>query len=169
MLLPATGNRGLALVAVSVSTSKMLYILKKAMTKVGLRSTRMNDEPKVSLTMVQHLAILVAYRGLASDIKNKTKFSPPLKDLNKILGQSFKTKKEAFAFIHDMLEYNGEETLDICGMGDCPAIKENDMPAPSVGIYQVTWQEDVGVQSKQTKLCQECKDYLVERKVIQDI
>jgi hypothetical protein len=130
----------------------------------------MSDEKKmVSLTMVQHLAILVAYRGLASDLKNKTKFSPPLKDLNKILGQSFKTKKEAFAFIHDMLEYNGEETLDLCGMGDCPAIKESDMPAPSVGIYQVTWQEDVGVQSKQTKLCQECKDYLVENKVIQDI
>jgi hypothetical protein len=129
----------------------------------------MTEEPKVSLTMVQHLAILVAYRGLASDIKNKTAFSPPLKDLNKILGQSFKTKKEAFAFIHDMLEYNGEETMDICGMGDCPGAEKDGIPAPSVGIYQVTWQEDVGVQSKQTKLCQECKDYLVENKVIEDI
>ena len=77
--------------------------------------------------------------------------------------------KEAFAFIHDMFEYNGEETLNICGMGDCPGIKTNNIPAPSVGIYQVTWQEDVGVQSKQTKLCQDCKDYLLEKKMIQDI
>jgi len=140
------------------------------MTKVGLKSMRMSDEKKmVSLTVVQHLAILVAYRGLASDIKNKTKFSPPLKDLNKILGQSFKTKKEAFAFIHDMLEYNGEETLDICGMGDCPAIEKDGISASSVGIYQIAWQADDGVHSEQKKLCQECKDYLVERKVIQDI
>ena len=129
----------------------------------------MTDEPKVSLTLMQHMAILVAYRGLASDLQNKTAFSPPLKDLNKVLGQSFKTKREAFTFIHDMLEYNGEETMNICGMGDCPGIKKNGIPAHSVGIYQVTWQEDVGVQSEQTKLCQECKDYLVENKVIQDI
>ena len=129
----------------------------------------MTEEKMVSLTAMQHLAILVAYRGLASDLQNKTSFSPPLKDLNKVLGQSFKTKREAFTFIHDMLEYNGEETMNICGMGDCPGIKKNSIPAPSVGIYQVTWQEDVGVQSEQTKLCQECKDYLVENKVIQDI
>jgi hypothetical protein len=129
----------------------------------------MTEEKMVSLTAMQHLAILVAYRGLASDLKNKTKLSPPLKDLNKVLGQSFKNKKEAFAFIHDMLEYNGEETLALCGMGDCPGIKKDGMSAPSVGIYQVTWQEDVGVQSQQTKLCQDCKDYLVERKVIEDI
>lgn len=129
----------------------------------------MTDEPKVSLTLMQHMAILVAYRGLASDLQNKTSFSPPLKDLNKVLGQNFKTKREAFTFIHDMLEYNGEETMNICGMGDCPGIKKNGIPASSVGIYQVTWQEDVGVQSEQTKLCQECKDYLVENKVIQDI
>lgn len=127
------------------------------------------DEPKVSLTMMQHLAILVAYRGLASDIKNKTSFSPPLKDLNKVLGQSFKTKKEAFTFIHDMLEYNGEETLNICGMGDCPGIEKDGIPSRSVGVYQVTWMEDVGVQSEQKKLCQDCKDYLLENKVIQDI
>lgn len=127
------------------------------------------DEKIVSLTPMQHLSILVAYRGLASDLKNKTAFSPPLKDLNKVLGQSFKTKREAFIFIHDMLEYNGEETLDICGMGDCPGIKKDGMPSPSVGIHQVTWQEDVGVQSEQKKLCQDCKDFLVENKVIQDI
>jgi len=127
------------------------------------------DEKMVSLTAMQHLSILVAYRGLASDIKNKTAFSPPLKDLNKVLGQSFKTKKEAFIFIHDMLEYNGEETLDICGMGDCPGIEKDGMPSPSVGVHQVTWMEDVGVQSEQKKLCQDCKDYLLENKVIQDI
>ena len=129
----------------------------------------MTDEPKISLTLMQHMAILVAYRGLASDIKNKTAFSPPLKDLNKMLGQSFKNKKEAFIFIHDMLDYNNEETMDICGMGDCPGIKTDNIPAPSVGIYKVTWQEDVGVQSKQTKLCQDCKDYLIEHKMIEDI
>jgi hypothetical protein len=127
------------------------------------------DKPKISLTLGQHLALLVTYRQLAWDLQRKTKSSPPLKDLSKLLGQSFKSKKEAFAFIHDMLEYNGEETLNLCGMGDCPGIKTNNIPAPSVGVYQVTWQEDVGVQSKQTKLCQECKDYLVERKVIEDI
>jgi hypothetical protein len=128
----------------------------------------MDDKPKISLTMAQHLAVLVAYRGLASDIKNKTAFSPPLKDLNKVLGQSFKTKKEAFTFIHDMLEFNGEETLDICGMGDCPGIEKDNLPSPSVGSYQVTWMEDVGVQSEKKKLCQDCKDYLVENKMIED-
>lgn len=127
------------------------------------------EKPMISLTAMQHLAILVTYRQLAWDLKRKTKSSPPLKHLSKLLGQNFKNKKEAFTFIHDLLEYNGEETMDICGMGDCPGIKKDNMPAPSVGIYQVTWQEDVGVQSKQTKLCQECKDYLVERKVIEDI
>jgi hypothetical protein len=127
------------------------------------------DEPKISLTLGQHLALLVTYRQLAWDLQRKTKSSPPLKDLSKLLGQSFKSKKEAFAFIHDMFEYNGEETLNICGMGDCPGIKTNNIPAPSVGVYQVTWQEDVGVQSKQTKLCQDCKDYLLEKKMIQDI
>lgn len=129
----------------------------------------MTEEKMVSLTAMQHLSLLVAYRGLASDIKNKTAFSPPLKDLNKMLGQSFKNKKEAFIFIHDMLDYNNEETMDICGMGDCPGIKTDNIPAPSVGIYKVTWQEDVGVQSKQTKLCQDCKDYLIEHKMIEDI
>ena len=129
----------------------------------------MNEEKMVSLTAMQHLAILVAYQGLASDLKHKTKVSPPLKDLNKVLNQSFKTKKEAFAFIHDMLEYNGEETLNLCGMGDCPKIKTDGIPAPSVGIYQVTWQEEIGIQSEQKKLCQDCKDYLVEHKMIEDI
>ena len=128
------------------------------------------DEPKkVSLTLGQHLALLVTYRQLAWDLQRKTKSSPPLKGLSKLLGQSFKSKKEAFAFIHDMLEYNGEETLDICGMGDCPGIKKDGIPSPSVGVHQVTWMEDVGVQSEQKKLCQDCKDYLLENKVIQDI
>ena len=128
----------------------------------------MDDKPKISLTMAQHLAILVAYRGLATDLRNKTKFSPPLKDLNKVLGQSFKTKKEAFTFIHDMLEYNGEETLDICGMGDCPGIEQNNIPERSVGSYQVTWMEDVGVQSEAKKLCQDCKDYLLKNNMIEN-
>ena len=123
----------------------------------------------ISLTAMQHLAILVTYRQLAWDLKRKTKSSPPLKHLSKLLGQNFKNKKEAFTFIHDLLEYNGEETMDICGMGDCPGIKKDGIASRSVGTYQVTWQEDVGVQSKQTKLCQECKDYLVENKMIEDI
>lgn len=148
----------------------MRFIKKKNSQKVCdlLEGEVMDDKPKISLTMAQHLAILVAYRGLASDLKNKTAFSPPLKDLNKVLGQSFKTKKEAFTFIHDMLEFNGEETLDICGMGDCPGIKTDNIPSPSVGVYQVTWMEDVGVQSEKKKLCQDCKDYLVENKMIED-
>jgi hypothetical protein len=127
------------------------------------------EKPMISLTAMQHLAILVTYRQLAWDLKRKTKSSPPLKHLSKLLGQNFKNKKEAFTFIHDLLEYNGEETMDICGMGDCPGIKKDNMPAPSVGIYQVTWQEEIGIQSEQKKLCQDCKDYLVEHKMIEDI
>jgi hypothetical protein len=127
------------------------------------------EKPMISLTAMQHLAILVTYRQLAWDLKRKTKSSPPLKHLSKLLGQNFKNKKEAFTFIHDLLEYNGEETMDICGMGDCPGIKKDNMPAPSVGIYQVTWQEEIGIQSEQKKLCQDCKDYLVENKMIEDI
>jgi len=67
-----------------------------------------------------------------------------------------------------MLEFNGEEALDICGMGDCPGIEKNSIPERSVGVYQVTWQEDIGVQSEKKKLCQDCKDYLVENKMIED-
>jgi hypothetical protein len=127
------------------------------------------EKPMVSLTLGQHMALLVAYRQLAWDLRRKTKSSPPLKHLSKLLGQSFKNKKEAFAFIHDMFEYNNETTLDICGMGDCPGIKQDGIASRSVGTYQVTWQEEIGIQSEQKKLCQDCKDYLVEHKMIEDI
>jgi hypothetical protein len=127
------------------------------------------EKPMISLTAMQHLAILVTYRQLAWDLKRKTKSSPPLKHLSKLLGQNFKNKKEAFTFIHDLLEYNGEETMDICGMGDCPGIKKDGIASHSVGTYQVTWQEKIGIQSEQKKLCQDCKDYLVENKMIEDI
>lgn len=126
----------------------------------------MTDEQKVSLTMTQHLAVLVAYQGLASDLRKGTDFSPPLKDLNRILKQSFKNKKEAFAFIHDMLEYNGEETLNICGMGDCPAIAKNGIADRSVGKYTVAWMSDIGAVEDKRRLCQDCKDYLVEKQMI---
>ena len=68
-----------------------------------------------------------------------------------------------------MLDYNGEETLDICGMGDCPGIDKDDIPSRSVGKYQVTWMEEIGVQSEAKKLCQDCKDYLIENKIIEEI
>jgi len=110
---------------------------------------KMTDEKKmVSLSMGQYVAVMVAYKQLASDLKRKTKSSPSVKKLNKILGQSFKTKKELFNFIHDMLEYNQENTLDICGMGDCPGIAKNDIA-------------DSGSYAKEPKkLCQDCKDFL---------
>jgi hypothetical protein len=130
---------------------------------------QMTKEKMVSLTLGQHLALLVAYRQLTWDLKRKTKTSPPLKNLSKLLNQNFKNKKEAFTFIHDLLEYNGEEVMNLCGMGDCPGKKINGIPSTSVGMYQVTWQEDVGVQSKQTKLCQDCKDYLIKNKMIKDV
>ena len=126
-------------------------------------------KPMISLTLGQHMALLVAYRQLAWDLKHKTKSSPSLKNLNRILGQSCKNKTEMFNFIHDMFEYNNEATLDICGMGDCPGIKQDGIASRSVGTYQVTWQEDIGIQSEQKKLCQDCKDYLVEHKMIEDI
>lgn len=127
------------------------------------------DKPMVSLTLGQHMALLVAYRQLAWDLKYKTKSSPSLKNLNRILGQNCKTKTEMFNFIHDMFEYNNEATLDICGMGDCPGIKQDGIASRSVGTYQVTWEEEVGIQSEQKKLCQDCKDYLVEHKMIKDV
>jgi len=100
----------------------------------------MSDEKKmVSLSMGQYVAVMVAYKQLASDLKRKTKSSPSVKQLNKVLGQSFKTKKELFNFIHDMLEYNQENTLDICGMGDCPGIAKNDIADASIGTWIVAW------------------------------
>jgi hypothetical protein len=122
----------------------------------------MSDEKKMlSLTLGQHMALLVAYRQLAWDLKRKTKSSPSVKQLNRILGQSFKTKKELFNFIHDMLEYNQEHTLDICGMGDCPGIAKNDIADTSIGVWIVAWQNPDGSYAKEPKkLCQDCKDFL---------
>ena len=120
----------------------------------------MSDE-KVALNMGQYVAVMTAYRQLAWDLKHKTKTSPPLKNLNKVLGKSFKTKKEMFNFIHDMLEYNQENTLDICGMGDCPAIAKNDIADASIGTWIVAWQNpDGSYQKEPKKLCQDCKDFL---------
>jgi hypothetical protein len=122
----------------------------------------MSDEKKmVSLSMGQYVAVMVAYKQLASDLKRKTKSSPSVKQLNRILGQSFKTKKELFNFIHDMLEYNQEHTLDICGMGDCPGIAKNDIADTSIGVWIVAWQNPDGSYAKEPKkLCQDCKDFL---------
>ena len=122
----------------------------------------MSEEKKmVSLSMGQYVAVMVAYKQLASDLKRKTKSSPSVKQLNKILGQSFKTKKELFNFIHDMLEYNQENTLDICGMGDCPGIAKNDIADASIGKWIVAWQNpDSSYAKEPKKLCQDCKDYL---------
>lgn len=118
------------------------------------------NKPMITLDLGKYLALRDAYIKLSWDLKFNTKQSISVKKLNALLGQKFKTKKEAFMFIHDMLEYNKEHTLDICGMGDCPEIKTNNIAGNSVGSWIVTWQTDEGVMREAKKLCQDCKDYL---------
>lgn len=118
------------------------------------------NKPIITLDFAKYIALREQYLKLKWDLTFKTKQSISIKRLNALLGQKFKTKKEAFMFIHDMLEYNKEDTLDICGMGDCPSIETNDIAAESIGSWIVTWQTDEGVMREPKKLCQDCKDFL---------
>lgn len=119
------------------------------------------SKPMITLDWSKYVVLREQYLKLSHDLKLKTKSSVSIKKLSALLGQNFKTKKEAFMFIHDMLEYNKEKTLDICGMGDCPSIEANDIAAESIGSWIVTWQTDEGVMQEPKKLCQDCKDFLV--------
>jgi hypothetical protein len=114
----------------------------------------------ITLDLGKYLALREAYIKLGWDLKFKTKQSISIKKLNALLNQKFKNKKDAFNFIHDLLEYNEENTLDICGMGDCPGIKNNGIADNSVGKWIVTWLTPDGVMQEPKRLCQDCKDYL---------
>lgn len=118
------------------------------------------SKPMITLDLSKYIVLREQYLKLSHDLRLKTKSSVSVKKLSALLGQNFKTKKEAFMFIHDMLEYNKEHTLDICGMGDCPSIEVNDIAAESIGSWIVTWQTDEGVMQESKKLCQDCKDFL---------
>lgn len=118
------------------------------------------SKPMITLDWAKYVVLREQYLKLSHDLKLKTKSSVSIKKLSALLGQNFKTKKEAFAFIHDMLEYNKEHTLNICGMGDCPGIKNNGIADDSIGMWVVTWQTDEGVMQEPKKLCQDCKDFL---------
>lgn len=121
----------------------------------------------ITLDWSKYLALRDTYVKLSFDLTFNTKQSISIKKINALLGQKFKTKKEAFNFIHDMLEYNKENTLDICGMGDCPGIEKNNIADKSIGTWVVTWQNPDGSVSKEPKkLCQDCKDFLANANCI---
>lgn len=115
----------------------------------------------ITLDIGQYSVLMDTYIKLGHDLRFKSKTTPSLKKLSALLGKSFKTKKEAFSFIHDLLEYNKEKTFDICGMGDCPAIEKNGIADKSIGTWWVSWETPNGAMSEPKKLCQDCKDFLV--------
>ncbi len=60
----------------------------------------MQKEEMISLSAMQHVALIGVYQSLAWDLRFGTRNTQSLKSINKVLRQNFKNKSEAFDFIH---------------------------------------------------------------------
>jgi hypothetical protein len=122
----------------------------------------------VSVTALQQVGLISMYHTLAWDLRHNTKNAPSLVKLGKLFNRKFKTKREAFSFLHDLFKANGMETLDICEMGDCPSIKEKNMPDRSIGKYLMSWDTGEEIITEKVRLCGVCHHDMKEMNVLRE-
>lgn len=128
------------------------------------------QEEMITVTFGQQIALMGTYQSLAWDLRYKTRSTPPLKNLNQVLGQNFKNKAEAFDFIHRLFKRNEIATLNICDMGDCPEIKSNKIAGRSIGKFLMSWKTPDGITTNVVELCKDCEhDMRKANAIIEDM
>jgi hypothetical protein len=122
----------------------------------------------VEVTLSQQVELLAMYHTLDWDLRHKTRNSQSLTKLSKLFSRKFKTKLEAFNFLHDLFKANDIDTLDICEMGDCPDIAERGVPAKSIGKYLMSWDTGDGITTEKVRLCVVCHRDMKEMNVLRE-
>jgi hypothetical protein len=106
--------------------------------------------------------IRLLYTGLAFEMKFKTKQTRGinlLQSANQFFDRTFKNKREAFNFIHELLRVNKYEIMNICYMADCPGLKSNNFWNQAIGKYNISWETPNEIKTELVELCQDCFDF----------
>jgi hypothetical protein len=130
------------------------------------KGDEMQKEEMISLSAMQHVALIGLYRNLAWDLRFGTRNTQSLKSINKVLRQNFKNKSEAFDFIHRLFKRNNVPTLDLCDMGDCPEIKSKKIAGRSIGKFLLSWNTPEGITTNVVGLCNICKEDMKQANAI---
>jgi hypothetical protein len=134
------------------------------------KGEKMQKEEMIVLSAGQHLGLIGVYQTLAWDLKFNTRNTQSLKSINQVLRQNFKTKSEAFRFIHDLFKHNGLETLALCDMGDCPDYKNKKIAGRSIGRFLMSWNTPDGITTNVVELCKDCEhDMRKANAIIEDM
>lgn len=115
-------------------------------------------EEKITINLVQEMTLISYYKTLMFDLRLNTKQTPPLRKLTPILNKNFKTKAEAFMYLHELFKRNEMHTYKICDMGDCPDIKTKKIPAESNGRFLLSWNTPNGITTNVVELCKVCEE-----------
>lgn len=124
------------------------------------------QEETITLSLGQHVGLIGVYQSLAWDLRFNTRNTQSLKSINQVLSQNFKTKSEAFRFIHDLFKRNEVPTLDLCDMGDCPEIKSKKIAGRSIGRFLMSWNTPNGITTNVVELCKDCEHDMREANAI---
>jgi hypothetical protein len=128
------------------------------------------QEETITLSLGQHVGLIGVYQSLAWDLRFNTRNTQSLKSINQVLSQNFKTKSEAFRFIHDLFKRNEVPTLDLCDMGDCPEIKSKKIAGRSIGRFLMSWNTPNGITTNVVELCKDCEhDMRKANAIIEDM